>query len=59
MVKPTGKYTFFCICGYVPEKTSLTESFYLINEHNKVCTETLSLDDYEKDKEQNKNIVVK
>lgn len=54
MVKPTGKYTFYCICGYIPEKTSLTESFHLINEHNKVCNETLELV-----AEQNKNIVVK
>ena len=57
MVKPTGKYTFYCICGYIPEKTSLTESFYLINKHNKVCNETLSLN--EKEKEQNKNVIVK
>ena len=57
MVKPIGKYTFYCICGYIPEKTSLTESFHLINEHNKVCNETLSLN--EKEKEQNKNVIVK
>jgi len=60
MVKQSGKYTFYCICGYSPKKTSLTDCFYLINEHNKVCNETLSLDNYEKEKEQNnKNVSVK
>ena len=46
MVKQSGKYTFYCVCGYIPEKKSLSESLYLINQHNKVCTETLDVNDY-------------
>lgn len=47
MNKQSGKYTFICSCGYIPKKaSSISESIYLMNLHNKICYDTIDLNDY-------------
>jgi len=43
----SGKYTFICSCGYTPKNTtSISENISLMNLHNKICYDTIDLNDY-------------